>query len=172
MDVVLVRWPAEEQVRERLQAEGAPRLLVLEDSQPVPLIDGCLEDWIRASASLADVDARIQALRERVRIHRDPSSGPTLDDHGVLRHDGRWVSLPPVEARLAAAMLDRFGLVVSRDAMARAGWPDGSPGRNALDVHVLRLRRRLNTVGLVIQTVRARGYLLESEVRHVTVAEA
>src|SRR3546814_12262755 len=55
----------------------------------------------------------------------------------------RWVSLPPVEARLTAALLDRYGAVVSRDALARAGWPTGSPGRNDLDVPVLRLRRHV-----------------------------
>ena len=43
----------------------------------------------------------------------------------------------------------------------RAGWPKGAPGRNALDVHVLRLRRRLAPLGLAIRTVRVRGYLLE-----------
>lgn len=167
-----MRWPAERDLRARLQGDRSPRLLVLEENEPVPPIDGCLEDWVRESASLSDVDARIQALRERLLLHSDPMSGPTIDDHGVLRYDGRWVSLPPVEARLAAAMLDRYGLVVSRDAMGRAGWPEGSPGRNALDVHVLRLRRRLATVGLVIQTVRARGYLLESDARQATVAQA
>jgi DNA-binding response OmpR family regulator len=84
-----------------------------------------------------------------------------LDDDGVLRLGSAWVSLPPVEARLTSAFLQRLGLVVSRDALARAGWPDGAPGRNALDVHVLRLRRRLSPVSLVIRTVRSRGYLLE-----------
>jgi DNA-binding winged helix-turn-helix (wHTH) protein len=58
-------------------------------------------------------------------------------------------------------MLERYGAVVSRDALSRAGWPQGAPGRNALDVHVLRLRRRLGPVGLAIRTVRSRGYLLE-----------
>jgi DNA-binding response OmpR family regulator len=61
----------------------------------------------------------------------------------------------------ASALLDRFGSVVSRDALSKAGWPNGTGGRNALDVHVLRLRRRLDAVGLAIRTVRARGYLLE-----------
>jgi DNA-binding response OmpR family regulator len=79
----------------------------------------------------------------------------------VLRRGGAWVSLPPVEARLTGALLDRLGTVVSRDALARAGWPDGAPGRNALDVHVLRLRRRIAPLDLVIRTVRSRGYLLE-----------
>jgi DNA-binding response OmpR family regulator len=63
--------------------------------------------------------------------------------------------------------VDRFGAVVGREALARAGWPEGAPGRNALDVHVLRLRRRLVTVGLSIKTVRSRGYLLEAAERRV-----
>ncbi len=79
----------------------------------------------------------------------------------MLRLGGAWVSLPPVEARLMAALLDRYGAVVSREALARAGWPAGAPGRNALDVHMLRLRRRLGPLALAIRTVRSRGYLLE-----------
>lgn len=51
--------------------------------------------------------------------------------------------------------------MVGRDALTRAGWPGGTPRRNALDVHVLRLRRRIAPVGLAIRTVRSRGYLLE-----------
>jgi len=86
---------------------------------------------------------------------------PELDDDGVLRLGDGWVPLPPVEARLTAAMVERYGAVVSRDALARAGWPEGAPGRNALDVHVLRLRRRLSPLSLAIRTVRSRGYLLE-----------
>jgi DNA-binding response OmpR family regulator len=72
------------------------------------------------------------------------------------------VSLPPLESRMAALLLSRFGAVVGRDALAAAGWPDGVTGRNALDVHVLRLRRRLEPLDLVIRTVRSRGYLLEA----------
>jgi DNA-binding response OmpR family regulator len=81
----------------------------------------------------------------------------------VLRLGGSWVSLPPVEARLMQALIDRYGAVVSRDQLARSGWPKGAPGRNALDVHVLRLRRRIGPLGLAIRTVRSRGYLLETD---------
>ena len=66
-----------------------------------------------------------------------------------------------VEHRLARALLAKLGTVVTRDALSRAGWPEGAPGRNALDVHVLRLRRRLAPLHLTIHTVRSRGYLLE-----------
>lgn len=59
------------------------------------------------------------------------------------------------------ALLERMGAVVSREQLSRAGWPGGAPGRNALDVHVLRVRRRIAPLGLAIRTVRSRGYLLE-----------
>lgn len=159
MDVVLLRWPAEQARRSELQDAGRPRLLLLEDDAAPPVAADDLEDWIRVPAGDADLRARVDGLRRRVESRVSPA--PDLDDDGVLRLNGQWVSLPPVEARLMAALLERYGAVVSREALARAGWPSGSPGRNALDVHMLRLRRRLGPLALAIRTVRSRGYLLE-----------
>jgi hypothetical protein len=160
VDVVLLRWPLDAERREELQREGCPRLLLLEDgaAPPFAAVDE-LEDWIRVPAAEADLRARVDGLRRRAEARAEPA--PALDDDGVLRLGARWVSLPPVEARLTAALLARYGAVVSREALARAGWPAGAPGRNALDVHVLRLRRRLTPLALAIRTVRSRGYLLE-----------
>lgn len=159
MDVVLVRWPGDEERRARLRAAGVPRLLLVDAAASPPTVADELEDWIRVPADEVDLHARVEGLERRVRAR---SGGvPDLDDDGVLRFGGGWVPLPPVEARLTRALLERFGAVVSRDALGRAGWPEGSPGRNALDVHVLRLRRRLAPLSLAIRTVRSRGYLLE-----------
>jgi hypothetical protein len=161
VDAVLVRWPAEAARRQRLVDEQRARLLLVEgDADPPEAVD-CLEDWMRVPVDEAELAFRLQALAVRARAHAAPDR-PELDGDGVLRRGTSWVSLPPVEARLTAALLERLGTVVSREALARAGWPDGAPGRNALDVHVLRLRRRLGPVGLVIRTVRSRGYLLEA----------
>lgn len=159
VDVVLLRWPLEQERRDVLARMKAARLLLVEDGASPPEPEDCVEDWIRVPASEADVKLRVRGLARRGREHT--TAVPELDRDGVLRFSASWVSLPPVESRLTAALLERFGAVVSRDALARAGWPDGSPGRNALDVHVLRLRRRLAPVSLVIRTVRSRGYLLE-----------
>ena len=158
VEVALVHWPAEEDRREELRRAGQPRLLLVERGAP-PIPSDELEDWIRLPAEDIDLRVRVEALRRRA--DSGTSTRPELDDDGVLRVGDRWVSLPPVEARLTEALLDRFGAVVSRDTLARAGWPGGSPGRNALDVHVLRLRRRLSPLALAIRTVRSRGYLLE-----------
>jgi hypothetical protein len=159
MDVVLLRWPLERERRERLVQEGRPRLLLVEHGDAPPVPADCLEDWIRVPAEESDVRVRVEGLARRYLGHQ--ADVPELDCDGVLRLGGAWVSLPPVEARLMGALVERFGAVVSREQLGSAGWPHGVPGRNALDVHVLRLRRRIAPLGLAIRTVRCRGYLLE-----------
>jgi two-component system OmpR family response regulator len=156
--VSLVRWPTEIDRRETLRRAGEPRLLLVEQGAP-PLPADDREDWIRLPADDVDLRIRVEALRRR--LGAETEEMPRLDEDGVLRRGDRWVALPPVEARLAAMMVDRFGAVVSRDSLTRGGWPGGASSRNALDVHVLRLRRRLAPLRLAIRTVRSRGYLLE-----------
>jgi DNA-binding winged helix-turn-helix (wHTH) protein len=159
-DVVLVRWPLEASRRVELAGMGTPRLLLVEADAAAPVPEDCLEDWIRVPAAESDVQARVEALAVRAGLHR--SAVPVLDEHGMLRFGGAWASLPPVEARITGALVDRLGAVVRREELATSGWPEGAPGRNALDVHVLRIRRRLAPLGLAIRTVRSRGYLLEA----------
>ncbi len=155
----MLRWPDEADKRDELAAVRVPRLLVVADGSPPPVTVDCLEDWVRHDIGADDLQARITAVERRAAAHCEKA--PVLDDDGVLRFGSAWVSLPPVEARLAAVLVERFGAVVGRDALSGAGWPSGTSGRNALDVHILRLRRRLAPAGLVIRTVRSRGYLME-----------
>ena len=169
MDVVVICWPREAARRDFMVDAGTPPLLLVESGHYAPHSGDCLEDWIRVPASDEDLQARMANLAARHRRHC--SELPQVDEDGVLRCGARWVALPPVEARLTAALLERFGAVVSRGALGRAGWPQGAPRRNALDVHVVRMRRRLASVGLSIRTVRSRGYLLEaSDPAEVTAA--
>lgn len=159
-EVVLLRWPTEDAERRSLAARGRPRLLLVGADGPAPVCEDPLEDWVRLPAPDDDVDARVTALARRT-ASLVPLERPVIDADGVVRLGERWAALPPVETRLMTALVGRFGAVVHRDDLAQAGWPEGLPGRNALDVHVLRLRRRIAPVGLVIRTIRARGYLLE-----------
>jgi len=159
MEVELVRWPAEEARLSELRTAGMARLVLVDDRAAPPMSSDALEDWVRLPVGDDDLRHRLLVLAERVRSNGEVL--PDLDENGLLRFNGAWVSLPPVEHRLIAALLDRFRAVVSREALARAGWPDNVPDRNVLDVHIVRLRRRLTPVGLAIRTVRSRGYLLE-----------
>ncbi|MEP6661192.1 MAG: helix-turn-helix domain-containing protein [Acidimicrobiales bacterium] len=158
MDVVMVPWPTQEVHRSTLSSVRRPRLLLVDPDVPAPRVTDVLEDWVRLPANDEDVQARVATLAAR--SESSTNGRPGLDADGVLRYDGELVALPPLEARLASLLLERFAAVVSRDGLGRAGWPEGPPGRNALDVHMVRLRRRVQPLGLSIKTVRGRGYLL------------
>jgi len=159
MDVELVRWPADQSRLELARQTGTARLVLVAEGASVPMPADELEDWVRLPASDEDIRLRVHVLSNRARaVNRQ---APELDGAGLLRFRGRWAPLPPVEHRLTDALVARYGAVVSREVLARAGWPEGVPGRNVLDVHIVRLRRRLNPLTLAIRTVRSRGYLLE-----------
>ena len=157
-----------------------PHLLLVEDGHHPPDAADCLEDWVRVPASETDVRARIDGLLRRLDAHGvgvdgaepDGDERPVLDEDGVLRAGGTWVPVPRVEARLLGALLERYEAVVSRDSLNRVGWPSRVPDRNVLDVHVLRLRRRIAPLGLSIKTIRSRGYLLESNRRPLRSADS
>jgi DNA-binding response OmpR family regulator len=159
MDVVLVRWPEEDVRLRELRDTGSPRLLLLNGESEPPESADCLEDWIRLPADDRDVRARIARLASRSETQQP---APQVDGDGLLRYRGRWVALSPVESALAITLVDRFGAVVGRDTLARRAWPEGTPTRNALDVHMLRLRRRIAPLGVEVRTVRSRGYLMQA----------
>jgi DNA-binding response OmpR family regulator len=159
MDVVLVRWPEEDVRLRQLRETGSPRLLLLNGESEPPESADCLEDWIRLPADDRDMRARVARLASRSETQQP---APQVDGDGLLRYRGRWVALSPVESALAITLVDRFGAVVGRDTLARRAWPEGTPTRNALDVHMLRLRRRIAPLGVEVRTVRSRGYLMQA----------
>lgn len=155
--VALIRWPDDEARLAEARGHGSPRLiLVAPDAEP-PAVADPLEDWVRLPAPDTDVRARVRTLAERAAETQLPHVA-----EGVLTYGESWVPVSPVEERLAAELCERFGVVVSRPSLVRAAWPHDPPSRNALDVHVLRLRRRIEPLGLEIKTVRSRGYLLQA----------
>lgn len=159
LDVVLVRWPEESEHLDDLRSRGVPRLLLVGPGSPPPDSIDTLEDWVRLPAADPDVRARVATLEMRA---SNVASSPEIDVDGLLRYRDRWVSLSPVESLIARVLTERLDAVVSREVLIKRAWPDGAPTRNALDVHVLRLRRRIAPLGLEIRTVRSRGYLLQA----------
>jgi len=171
VDVALIRWPGEEEQRASLLASRHPLLLLVE-SGPPPVSSSPIEDWIRVPATTVDLEARLESLRLRSRqieieVYSGDPAAPQLEEGGILRFGSGWVSLSPIEARLVATLLERPG-AVTRQALIESGWPQVSQGRpdlrrNALDAHMLRLRKRLPAVGLTVRTIRSRGYLLDQD---------
>ncbi len=158
MQIEILDWPDDHLVVERLRVAGLPRLLVVDADVEPPDSSDPLQDWVRRDTDPSDVEARIAVLRRRA---GEEQHRPVIDGSGVLHHRGRWVALTPVEARITSALLARFGAVVGRDALSRAGRSGELTTRNLLDVQMVRVRRRLASLGLQVRTVRSRGYLIQ-----------
>jgi DNA-binding response OmpR family regulator len=157
VDVQMLRWPAEAPALERCRAMGVPRLLMVEGATPPPSCIDALEDWVRMPADRADLQARRARL-----LARAGSTAPTVDADGILRLDGRYLALPPTEAPMARALAGSYRRLVHREDLIDLVWPGtGMPSRNALDLRMLRLRRRIAPLGLIIRTVWGKGYLMD-----------
>ena len=164
-DIVVLRWPAEQKSRERLAAEGRPRLLLVAPESDPPDGRDCLEDWVRLPADDRDVAARLRALEMRAARHQQV---PETDERGRLTFNGDWVALSPIEERIVGVLAGRFGEVVSRDELLTAGWPDENPSDAALRVHLTRLRKEIAPLGLEIATVRGFGHVMQERPDHRT----
>jgi DNA-binding response OmpR family regulator len=158
MEVALIRWPTDQALRSELAELQQPRLLLVDPEAEPPDVSDVLEDWVRLPVSRADRQARVRTLEER--SNGEGASPPSLDSNGTLTHHGETAQLSGIQAMLMATLIDRFGAVVSRQALISAAWPGGDATANNLDVSVARLRRQVFPLGLEVRTVRSRGYLL------------
>ncbi|MFH8616442.1 helix-turn-helix domain-containing protein [Streptomyces sp. NPDC017979] len=157
--VMFVRWPAQMDLRSRCRREGVPRLLVVEGGARPPVCIDPFEDWVRAPISKDDLEARVRALQNRLNSRRVP----TLDAAGTLSFGGHSITVSNAQSELMDLLIERFGEVVYRgEFVHRLAERVPTVTRNSLDLHIMRLRRRLLPIDLSIRTVWGRGYLLEN----------
>ncbi len=120
------------------------------------------DDYIIKPFAFEELLARIDSV-----VRRRKSLGPI--EHGDLRLDlahrsvqrgGHKVDLSPREFDLLRVLLTQPEHVFTRAQLLHEVWGiDFDPGTNVVDVHVARLRRKLeHTGGSVIQTSRGEGY--------------
>ncbi|WP_165985887.1 helix-turn-helix domain-containing protein [Streptomyces sp. YIM 98790] len=154
--VVFLRWPAQSHERARLREAGVPSLLVVEGGAIPPTDIAPSEDWIRPPVARCDVEARVAVLKRRT-----ADSVPVLDPTGVLYYGGESVPMSNAQVAMMQCFLADFRQVVRREELQEA-LADINVGfsNNALDLHILRLRKRIARVGLELRTVWGRGYIL------------
>jgi two-component system OmpR family response regulator len=119
--------------------------------------------------SFAELTARANALLRRSEAR--PSADPrlTVGDLEIdplartVRRAGRSIELKPREYRLLEYFARNPGRVVTRTMLLEQVWDyHFDPGTNVIDVHVSRLRRKLED-GFdrpILHTVRGAGYRL------------
>jgi hypothetical protein len=160
-DVSVLRWPAEEPLRQQLAWFGLPRVLVVDaDVRPPEPLDA-LEDWTRAPAEPDDLAARCDTLRRRA---AEPTGRtPVIDEDDLLWVGGDWVALTAAQAPVLRLLVEHLDRVVPFDDLTAAyGSAGGSPHPASVRTLVTRLATRVRAVGLELVTVRRHGVLLTS----------
>lgn len=126
------------------------------------------DDYITKPFSFAELEARLEALLRRSRqvaVAVEIASGNVSFDRSTRRAriDGKAVELTPRETILLELLLLHVDKVVTKEqittAWANAGNESGIG--NTAEMHVYRLRRKLEGSQLSIHTVRGLGYMLE-----------
>lgn len=128
------------------------------------------DDYVAKPFALEELMARVEAV---IRRHRGKGgsrlvAGNVIVDlrEGLATRDGRPMDLTGIEFRILAALMRNRGQLVTYSQLAEAVWAvTTGPESNSLEVHVSRIRQKLEAGGgsRLIHTVRGLGYRFTSE---------
>lgn len=124
------------------------------------------DDYLTKPFSVAEFEARVRALLRRMTGATQWSVGALSVDAAAkrVRVQGKPVDLTPREWALLELLLTRPGRVLSKEQIAESLFAvDEQVTLNAIEVHVSRLRAKIEPAGVHIRTVRGFGYLWEGE---------
>jgi DNA-binding response OmpR family regulator len=133
-------------------------------------LDSGADDYVVKPFAFAEILARIRALvrRRQGAVSTQFVCGDLTVDFASrqVARNGRPVELTPREFEVLDYLVRHEGEIVSREVLGKEVWSESSRSitlDNVIDVHMARLRRKLEGEAeqRIIQTVRGVGFLLK-----------
>ena len=152
----------------RARLPGIPILILTARDALADRVEGLdrgADDYLVKPFAFVELAARVRALMRRPTSRVDPLRLGTLELDPLrrrVRQGERLLDLTAKEFELLFCLASRRGEVLTRKELLRLVWDyDFDPGTNVVDVHVNRLRRKLEDVdaGELLRTVRGVGYV-------------
>jgi two-component system OmpR family response regulator len=135
--------------------------------QRLEAIEAGADDFIFSPIQISELESRIEVLGARRRARQGTllSYGPLKMDLSLRRveRSGQQIALTPTEFRILEILLRRHEQIVTRRMLCESLWnPDWEGVTNVIEVHINRLRTKLNRHEKteLIHTVRGQGYTL------------
>ena len=124
------------------------------------------DDYLVKPFAFAELVARLRALLRRPAQRVEPLRAGAIEVDPLRRHatlHGRRLELTETEFALLLCLAERHGEILTRGHILDLAWGYRfDPGTNVVDVHVNRLRRKLEPEGAgLLRTVRGIGYVLD-----------
>ena len=146
-----------------------------EESDRIKGLELGADDYLTKPFSPQELVLRIGAVLRRVQAApvagagRVLRGGPITVDLSAMtvEVDGEPVDLTPTEYRLLVALMERKGRVQSRRQLLQSAWDiHVQIETRTVDMHVQRLRSKLDDASNLIETVRGFGYRFRSADSH------
>ena len=154
------------QIREL--GDVTPVLLLSEKqavSDRVAGLRGGADDYLTKPFAMPELLARLEALTRRTRTRLRVADLEIDRLSRIVTRRGQVIELQPREFTLLEAMVRHTGQVMTRAALLHEVWhTDEAPTTNIVDVHVSRLRQKVDQPfePKLIHTVRGDGYVLKA----------
>ncbi len=161
------------EVLKRMRSAGKrfPVLIVtardaLEDR--VSGLDLGADDYMTKPFDLPELEARVRALIRRSHFGAEPEIiyGPVRMDtvSRSITISGEAIDFSARELAVFELLLQRPGKIVAKEKLLEHMYGfDEEVSQNAVEVLIHRLRKKIESYGLSVRTIRGLGYVLESE---------